>query len=190
MLCSSAPKAVPSCSVCFVVAVLAASGKQQSQLQDRLLFKGLLVEKELRFEAEHELATQQDSTSPQNGREGSAVGSRPSIALAFEMNQFGSLAEMRAIGVREQWLIEDAEVNALPGRGLGTGGLVVVVEGLYHNTIVALKAPMQDIQTNLVHGSLPSLCNELRIFRRLRHPNIVLLYGAIMGEYTASCDSA
>jgi serine/threonine protein kinase len=106
------------------------------------------------------------------------------------MDRFGSLAEMRAIGVREQWLIEHAEVTALPGRVLGTGGFGVVVEGLYHNTPVALKIPRQDIQINLVHESLPALCNELRILRRLRHPNIVFLYGATMDEHHASCDSA
>jgi len=183
---SPAPMAVPLFTVCSVfLAFLAASGKRQSELQDRLLFKGLLAEKKLRFEAEHELSTQKDSSSPQHCREGSAIGSRPettSTALAFEMDQFGSLAEMRAIGVREQWLIESTEVKPLPGRVLGTGGFGVVVEGLYHNTTVALKAPRPDIETNLVHGSLPVLCNELRILRRLRHPNIVCFYGATMDD--------
>jgi len=183
---SPAPEVVPLLSGCAVVlAVLAAVGKRHSDLQDRLLFKRLLSEKKLRFEAEHELSMQKESTDATKRRGSltqiSAIDSRPETtpsALAFE----SSFAEIRAIGVREQWLIEGSEVKAHPDRVLGKGGFGVVFEGLCHSTPVALKAPRQDMPAHLSIESLSALCNELRILRRLRHPNIVFLYGAIMDE--------
>ncbi|CAK0881183.1 unnamed protein product [Prorocentrum cordatum] len=188
---SPAPEAVPFFTICAVcLSVIAAAGKRQSELQERLIFKALLAEKKLRFVAEHELAMQQEPASAIS-TEVSALGdSRPettTTALAFEMDQSGSLMEIRAIGIREQWLIEDSEVKTLPDRVLGTGGFGRVVAGLYHNTPVAVKVPRQDIEIDLLHASLPALCNELRILRRLRHPNIVFLYGATICEHGASC---
>jgi len=87
--------------------------------------------------------------------------------------------EIRAIGEREQWLIASCEVEILADHVLGEGSFGIVVAGLYHNTLVALKAPKEDIEMRL---RLPELCNELRILRRIRHPNIAFLYGACTDE--------
>ncbi|CAK0821205.1 unnamed protein product [Prorocentrum cordatum] len=185
---SPSPDDVPILSLVAVcLAVLAAVGKRHSELNDRLLFKSLLSEKKLRFEAEHVLAVQQESAGAANGTDTlaatSAMGSFPettSTAFPVEVDQTGGSAKLREIGIREQWLIEDTEVKALPDRVLGRGGFGLVTLGVYHNTPVALKTPQQDFATNVV--SLHALCNELRILRRLRHPNIVFFYGAILGD--------
>ncbi|CAK0885386.1 unnamed protein product [Prorocentrum cordatum] len=183
---SPSPQATPLFLLCAVwLALLAAAGKRHSELQDRLLFRSLLSEKTRRFEAEHELARRQEPTAATDVSGTSATGSRPettATARAFDVECGGGLARIRDIGIREQWLIEDTEIRALPDRVLGRGGFGVVFEALYHDTPVALKAPRSDLEASLVQQMLPALCNELRIMRRLRHPNIVSLYGAIMDD--------
>merc|ERR1719330_1297863 len=48
---------------------------------------------------------------------------------------------------------------------------------LFHGARVALKAARASSSTSHVK-CLKSIAHELRLFRRLRHPNIVLFYGA------------
>ncbi|CAK0909212.1 unnamed protein product, partial [Prorocentrum cordatum] len=108
-------------------------------------------------------------------------GTTPSAAAFDGSVEHASLDQIRAIGQREQWLIASGEVQLLTDMVLGSGGFGVVVAGLYHNNVVAVKAPKEDIVSKgAVGSSLPELCNELRTLRRLRHPNIVFLYGACM----------
>mmetsp|Transcript_65445 Transcript_65445/g.175024 ORF Transcript_65445/g.175024 Transcript_65445/m.175024 type:complete len:652 (+) Transcript_65445:331-2286(+) len=188
---SPTPDAVPMFSLCAIwVAFLAAVGKRHSELQDRLLFRSLLSEKTRRFVAEHELARQHDEPAgatrgagaPAAASAGASVPETASTAVAFEMDRAGGLGKMREVGIREQWLIDETEVKALPTRILGRGGFGVVTLGVYHNTPVALKEPRQDVETSAADQVLPALCNELRILRRLRHPNIVCFYGATMDD--------
>lgn len=86
------------------------------------------------------------------------------------------LEQIMKIGHSEHWLISMGHVKLLPHRVLGAGGYGVVVEGQLHGIRVALKLP------RFVQGAGPrdvaALANELQILRHVRHPNVVLLYGA------------
>ncbi|CAK0805640.1 unnamed protein product [Prorocentrum cordatum] len=168
--------------------MFSAIGKRAFERQERALFAGLLSEKQMRFQAEFELSKvdSRDAAKPEDlGSEVSAPISRPGTtmsAAAFDGGvEHASLDLIRAIGEREQWLIAGGEVELLPDRVLGEGGFGIVALGVYHNTLVAVKAPKENIaSTGFSNSSLPALCNELRILRRIRHPNIAFLYGACM----------
>ncbi|CAK0846784.1 unnamed protein product [Prorocentrum cordatum] len=164
----------------LALVALSAVGKRASERKERLLFAGLLSEKQMRFQAEFELS------KVDSGGEGSAAPPRPGSTLsaaAFDRNaQHPSLGLIRAIGEQEQWLIASGEVQLLTDGVLGSGGFGLVVMGLYHNTPVAVKAPREDmVREGVLRSCLPALCNELRILRRIRHPNIAFLYGACLG---------
>ncbi|CAK0841284.1 unnamed protein product [Prorocentrum cordatum] len=171
--------------------VISAIGKRAAERQERLMFAGLLSEKQLRFQAEFQLsnsaaaAASGQEIQQRCGSERSAALTRPETTLsaaAFENDaEHSSLYQIRAVGEREQWLIASGEVELLTDMVLGSGGFGVVVMGLYYNTLVAVKAPRENIaHQGGVAASLPALCNELRILRRIRHPNIAFLYGACM----------
>ncbi|CAK0864614.1 unnamed protein product [Prorocentrum cordatum] len=171
--------------------VISAIGKRAVERQERLMFAGLLSEKQLRFQAEFQLsnsaaaAASGQEVQQRCGSERSSALTRPETTLsaaAFEGGaEHSSLDQIRAIGEGEQWLIASGEVELLTDMVLGSGGFGVVVMGLYYNTLVAVKAPRDNIAHKGVgDSSLPELCNELRILRRIRHPNIAFLYGACM----------
>ncbi|CAK0827904.1 unnamed protein product [Prorocentrum cordatum] len=169
----------------LALTVFAALGKRAFERQERAMFKGLLAEKQMRFQAEFQLS-RVDRGESAAGRED--VGSSRSVTMscpettksALVFDGCGvdgeSMGQIRAIGLREQWLIANGEVELVSDRVLGEGGFGIVVAGLYHNTLVAVKAPKEGI----VRAALPTLCNELKILRRLRHPNIASFYGACM----------
>ncbi|CAK0887521.1 unnamed protein product [Prorocentrum cordatum] len=170
--------------------VVSAIGKRAVERQERLMFAGLLSEKQLRFQAEFQLCNSAaaagggQEVQQRCGSERSSGLTRPETtrsAAAFESGaELSALDKICAIGVAEQWLIGSGEVE-LTDRVLGSGGFGVVVMGLYYNTLVAVKAPREDLaRLGVVGSSLPKLCNELRILRRIRHPNIAFLYGACM----------
>jgi len=169
----------------LALTVFAAVGKRAFERQERAMFAGFLAEKQMRFQAEF-LLSRLGRRESAAGRED--VGSERSLAMsrlettrsafAFDGGGLGgeSMNQMRAIGLREQWLIANGEVELVSGRVLGKGGFGIVVPGLYHNTLVAVKA----VKEGIPQDGLPVLCNELKILRRLRHPNIVFFYGACM----------
>ncbi|CAK0834493.1 unnamed protein product, partial [Prorocentrum cordatum] len=165
----------------FALTLLAAIGRRACERQERLLFSGLLTEKRQRFQAEFQLCERQAGTTGQGGEPSEC--SRPDTTAsgqAFEVAGDGSLLAMRAVGEKEGWLVRESDVVPLSGRSLGEGSFGVVTGGLYHSTFVAIKAPKQDVW--LTDRGLDSLCNELRILRRLRHPNIMFLYGACLND--------
>ncbi|CAK0885582.1 unnamed protein product [Prorocentrum cordatum] len=175
----------------LVLTLVAAFGKRAFEWQERQLFAGLLSEKQMRFQAEFQLSRvgsgEAAARAEDAGSERSAKLSRPGTtmsAAAFDGSvENAPLDQIRAIGLREQWLIANEEVQILPDRVLGEGGFGVVAPGLYHNTIVVVKTPRRDIaREGAISSALPELCNELRILRRIRHPNIAVLYGACMDE--------
>jgi len=78
------------------------------------------------------------------------------------------------IARNEHWLIEPGELEILDHCELGRGGFGKVVVGRLYGLPVAVKMSKS---LGMLRG-LKSLVNELRIFRRLRHPNIVMFHGA------------
>ena len=68
-------------------------------------------------------------------------------------------------------------------RVLGRGGFGLVVEGLYYSAPVAVK--LFASKSNAMHEH-EAVMNELRVLRRLKHPNVVVFYGASL--YTSPLD--
>ncbi|CAE8711377.1 unnamed protein product [Polarella glacialis] len=92
------------------------------------------------------------------------------------------LRQVCELGCTEHWLLswEELEVpDPAEARVLGKGGFGVVLLAGFHGCQVALKLPTTADGVAPAR-SLPSFANELRMLRRLRHPNIVLFYGAVI----------
>ncbi|CAE8717354.1 unnamed protein product [Polarella glacialis] len=90
------------------------------------------------------------------------------------------LWQIASLGVAEHWLIAVGRVAFPSGDALkilGDGGFGVVLEAHICGTKVAVKTPRE----GHMHGSaLRSMANELRVLRHVRHPNIVLFFGAVI----------
>jgi len=156
---------------------LTAIGKRQIERTERAMFARLVAERTLRTQAEFQLSTldQQPRDALNDGQ--SFVSTTPSGALfrRLESSVFEEhLTMISRIGRGEQWLIGEEELQVFPNQLLGQGSFGAVVAGLFHSTPVALKFPL------LSRGSRApaDIGNELRILRRLRHPNIVMFHGA------------
>ncbi|CAK0895016.1 unnamed protein product [Prorocentrum cordatum] len=145
----------------LALTLFAAFGKRAFERQERALFAGFLSEKQMRFQAEFQLSKVDGgevARTEDAGSERSGGLSRPGTtmsAAAFEGSlENASLDQIRAIGRREQWLMASGDdVQILPDKVLGSGGFGIVVCGLYHNTVVAVKAPRKDITANGAIGS-------------------------------------
>merc|ERR1719247_2500734 len=80
-------------------------------------------------------------------------------------------------GVKEHWLIQAEHLCLHPQCILGMGSYGVVVAAQLHGTPVVVKVPCSArLGTHM--RRLPALVTELRVLRRLRHPNVGHLYGA------------
>eukprot|EP00931_Biecheleriopsis_adriatica_P004815 TRINITY_DN106426_c0_g1_i1.p1 TRINITY_DN106426_c0_g1~~TRINITY_DN106426_c0_g1_i1.p1 ORF type:complete len:764 (+),score=71.94 TRINITY_DN106426_c0_g1_i1:41-2332(+) len=85
-------------------------------------------------------------------------------------------------GRAEHWVLDDSSISHMEKgvRGKGRFGSVIRVK-LHGTTDVALKTPLSD-NTGKHVGVYLALMNEVRFFRRLRHPNIVLFHGIFVAE--------
>eukprot|EP00930_Biecheleria_cincta_P065377 TRINITY_DN5114_c0_g1_i1.p1 TRINITY_DN5114_c0_g1~~TRINITY_DN5114_c0_g1_i1.p1 ORF type:complete len:755 (-),score=112.74 TRINITY_DN5114_c0_g1_i1:216-2480(-) len=83
-------------------------------------------------------------------------------------------------GISEHWYINESSMD-LESAAIGKGGFGEVRRGtLFGNTEVAVKLPYKQGGTVIAN---PALINEVRLLRRLRHPNIVLFHGvSIIGS--------
>eukprot|EP00442_Polarella_glacialis_P036466 CAMPEP_0115166640 /NCGR_PEP_ID=MMETSP0227-20121206/74229_1 /TAXON_ID=89957 /ORGANISM="Polarella glacialis, Strain CCMP 1383" /LENGTH=377 /DNA_ID=CAMNT_0002579183 /DNA_START=243 /DNA_END=1374 /DNA_ORIENTATION=+ len=97
------------------------------------------------------------------------------------------LEQVCRLGCAEHWLLDWEELEFPQTRqqiGSGSFGDVLLAE--LHGTQVAVKAPRHVANASssssraLSVKALPSFTNELRMLRRLRHPNIVLFHGALI----------
>ena len=149
-----------SCAL-LVFVILMSLGKRRLELSERRLFMMIVSERTLRAQAECQLA--EFSTHHQ---------SAPS--MASDMSK--PLDTIQEIGIREQWLLQEEELEC-SDRILGEGKYGVVMCGKFHGSPVAIKV----LKVHHDH-SLAEVGQELRIHRRLRHPNIVLFHGACVDE--------
>jgi serine/threonine protein kinase len=87
------------------------------------------------------------------------------------------LSDVVKIGKAEQWLLDEKDIKFAGACTLGIGASASVQRACYHSASVAVKhcKPTVNTQKNML-----LLCNELRILRRMRHPNIISFYGAIV----------
>merc|ERR1712241_51416 len=81
------------------------------------------------------------------------------------------------LGHKEHWLIDHRQVEVFVDKVLGEGGFGTVHRATYFGSPVAVKVAKRLPEAN-EQRRLPQLCNELQVLRRLRHPNLVQLYGA------------
>lgn len=91
-----------------------------------------------------------------------------------------SLGDVERLGKKEHWLVDKAELRIVPSRVLGEGGFGIVVQAIFYGLAVALKISKCTINPGAQQQDLSHLCTELRVLRRLRHPNLVQLLGAIV----------
>eukprot|EP00928_Gymnodinium_smaydae_P043196 TRINITY_DN2899_c0_g1_i7.p1 TRINITY_DN2899_c0_g1~~TRINITY_DN2899_c0_g1_i7.p1 ORF type:complete len:830 (+),score=73.86 TRINITY_DN2899_c0_g1_i7:79-2568(+) len=91
------------------------------------------------------------------------------------------LADVKALVEKEKWFIPPAELSLRVHSTLGEGGFGSVVVGRFHGAIVAVKLPKIEASKK----GIKLLCNELRILRHARHPNLVQCFGAVI--HMTSC---
>eukprot|EP00403_Amphidinium_massartii_P002078 CAMPEP_0178377010 /NCGR_PEP_ID=MMETSP0689_2-20121128/3699_1 /TAXON_ID=160604 /ORGANISM="Amphidinium massartii, Strain CS-259" /LENGTH=898 /DNA_ID=CAMNT_0019997053 /DNA_START=21 /DNA_END=2714 /DNA_ORIENTATION=- len=180
---------------CLAVLVLIASvGKRSQEYSDRNLFRQLVLERGLRYAAEHELSWRgrevedvieddlrsQKTTGTMATNESDAVfaGFHRQLEAANEVLM--QMETLVAMGLREHWLVNQADVLLWPDRIIGAGGFGYVVVAELHGTQVAMKLHRRRSHSKdaSIQNFQNSLANELRVLRRLRHPHIVAFYGA------------
>ncbi|CAE8633427.1 unnamed protein product [Polarella glacialis] len=91
---------------------------------------------------------------------------------------FGDLQfeEILTVGMREHWLIP-AEHFKLDSSAVASGGFGEVrCAKLLGSTEVAIKIPRRK-GNKVLQSEVKALVNEMRLFRRIRHPNVVLFHG-------------
>ncbi|CAK0891915.1 unnamed protein product [Prorocentrum cordatum] len=189
VLGSAHPGNFPHTMVAFSMLIfVTALGKRSLDREERIHYLALIREKCLRFESEFQLATYKDKHKAQKMKQ-KAPDDAESDNQSMSATSFGNgssrltFKALVELGLREQWLIDEQEVqlpSASNARPLGEGGFGIVVRGRYHGANVALKAPKTILQGRTQEVFLEASCNELRMLRRLRHPNIVALYGAVL----------
>eukprot|EP00442_Polarella_glacialis_P017204 CAMPEP_0115093000 /NCGR_PEP_ID=MMETSP0227-20121206/27183_1 /TAXON_ID=89957 /ORGANISM="Polarella glacialis, Strain CCMP 1383" /LENGTH=876 /DNA_ID=CAMNT_0002485091 /DNA_START=109 /DNA_END=2740 /DNA_ORIENTATION=+ len=89
-----------------------------------------------------------------------------------------TLQMVMSLGQHEHWLIDKTDITET-GQVLGIGGFGQVVAGEFKGCKVAIKSAKPE-----KHKEIP-LLNELRVLRHLRHPNVVLFFGAYLNPTTA-----
>ncbi|CAE8619289.1 unnamed protein product, partial [Polarella glacialis] len=96
-----------------------------------------------------------------------------SQAFACPDDQKRALMEL---GHKEHWIIRARDLVCDHLAILGSGGFGTVYQGTYHGCKVAVKVNCKEKRTH------HPLLNELRVLRHVRHPNIVLFFGACIGK--------
>jgi len=156
--------------------ICVALGKRRLEHMERRFFLTVVNERTLRARAEFQLS----KVSARTG--GEEHGTAPSTLESASWFQGSnpdmseSLVMIKQIGRSEQWLVGEEELQVARTR-LGEGGYGMVMIGRFHGSPVAIKT-LKFEQERFFR----SIGNELRILRRLRHPNIVLFHGACMNE--------
>lgn len=161
-----------------------AFGTRSIERYERAAFAQLAAEKTMRVQAEHQLEVRtppsSGPTTPQNNDANSSLPETTNTGELFKVIQAGISAmpwqQLIKLGTDEHWLVPGCDLH-LQHVALGTGSFGMVLPAKYHGATVAVKAPRSSANaTSAKH--LASVAHEIRIFRHLRHPNIVLFYGA------------
>eukprot|EP00928_Gymnodinium_smaydae_P016295 TRINITY_DN16089_c1_g2_i1.p1 TRINITY_DN16089_c1_g2~~TRINITY_DN16089_c1_g2_i1.p1 ORF type:complete len:744 (+),score=54.73 TRINITY_DN16089_c1_g2_i1:315-2234(+) len=162
----------------IVLVLLTSYGKRQAEVNERLLFSALQTEKSLRMKAEFDLSKARDVSGHEDSTSnaGTTCTGEAFACLDTRKDSLLSLQALVNIGKREQWLLNETELSINPTACLGSGGFGLVFEGTFNGSPAALKLN----KSSGFDADLFAISNELRIMRKLRHPNIVLLHGACL----------
>jgi len=186
---------------CGLVAA-ACIGLRSQELDERALFATIVDERKLRAQAEfsHEKlksrgpraapirepgpvhgSSRSDDSVPETTATGglfaqlhySAMSKDESEMMGPGLDSQVELKRLVDLGVQEQWLIAPNELEIDDGQVLGTGGQGQIVGATFCCCPVAVK------RHRATFGRInPTVFDELRILRHLRHPNIMLFHGA------------
>jgi len=181
--------------IIFLHCCLSLYGRRSLELLQRNQFlqeKGarekLIGERVMRYEAENALfqsrpswyATAQNSVASDTITESTTMGRMiKSIDAQREESCAGvkaTLHDICELGSSEHWLLDMKDLSLWPDRMLGKGSFGMVLVGQMWGTYVAVKVP----HARTGSKQYMSIFRELRIYRRLRHPNIVFFYGAVI----------
>lgn len=169
----------------FVFAILISGfGRRNLERYERAAFAQIAAEKTRRFEVEHQLEDARTvPCRPQIDGSDHTANSLPGTTFTgalFNTIDDGLLSMpwdgLKQLGHDEHWLIPAGELRVLHEL-VGSGGFGEVRTALYHGATVAVKVPKVQADASL-RENLASIAQELRVLRYLRHPNIVLFYGA------------
>eukprot|EP00927_Polykrikos_kofoidii_P005434 TRINITY_DN12156_c0_g1_i1.p1 TRINITY_DN12156_c0_g1~~TRINITY_DN12156_c0_g1_i1.p1 ORF type:complete len:643 (-),score=48.84 TRINITY_DN12156_c0_g1_i1:5-1933(-) len=180
---------VPNVISLCAISVVASVGARRLEAEKRRNFRSMISEKTNRSKAEFELSRMIDQERPTAGvaigkdalSQKSSCSSTTRSERIFAADSI-TLADVRRIGTAEHWLIEEADIR-VDTECLGSGSFGSVVTGDYHGTIVAVKKFQHPLETE---QAVTNACDELRILRRLRHPNMVTFYGGLVDFQTKS----
>eukprot|EP00933_Yihiella_yeosuensis_P006607 TRINITY_DN111339_c0_g1_i1.p1 TRINITY_DN111339_c0_g1~~TRINITY_DN111339_c0_g1_i1.p1 ORF type:complete len:619 (+),score=48.09 TRINITY_DN111339_c0_g1_i1:108-1964(+) len=169
-----------------ILSLMAFLGRASLEYQERVAFLQLNViyfdfarEKALRFQAEHckDLGAQKDRSAGMT-----EIATEPSSSIGHSSIVFGRgisacpselYVGVKHIGRNENWLIDLGELECATHSIVDRGDFGIVAVGSYFGADVAIKLALAYSGT-----TEQVLINELRMLRRLRHPNIVGFYGA------------
>eukprot|EP00927_Polykrikos_kofoidii_P032110 TRINITY_DN27448_c0_g1_i1.p1 TRINITY_DN27448_c0_g1~~TRINITY_DN27448_c0_g1_i1.p1 ORF type:complete len:921 (+),score=153.86 TRINITY_DN27448_c0_g1_i1:65-2827(+) len=167
-------------SMLAAIVIVCAIGKRTLERHERQALVAYLCEKELRYLSEFKLSLLETQTSLEPGQsERSAAGSKRSSVESTSERAF-DLDHAVKVGQAEQWMLCTRDLIIDPSRVLGIGSFGMVFSGRFCGAPVAVKAPRALLHNQGDKVVFESFLNEFRILRRLRHPNIVSLIGAIV----------
>eukprot|EP00928_Gymnodinium_smaydae_P099788 TRINITY_DN9623_c1_g1_i1.p1 TRINITY_DN9623_c1_g1~~TRINITY_DN9623_c1_g1_i1.p1 ORF type:complete len:808 (+),score=91.81 TRINITY_DN9623_c1_g1_i1:56-2479(+) len=86
------------------------------------------------------------------------------------------LADMKALAEKQKWFIPPEDMKVRVECVLGEGAFGSVVAGSFHGASVVVKLPKIEASSK----GVKELCNELRVLRHARHPNLVQCFGAVI----------
>ncbi|CAE8647168.1 unnamed protein product [Polarella glacialis] len=181
--------------VLFVISVwVLALGTRGSELSQRSALAEIVQERTLRFQTDFLLSQvgappETQEVSESEDEDASDVFSGQSETLTATI--FGSstkqrqkmqdpayfamvLQGMHKLAQKERWLVPCSSLELIPEAILGSGSFGVVILGKLQGAAVAVKVPVAGSAAR----RFQSLMAELRVFRRLRHQNIVHFHGA------------
>lgn len=158
--------------VFMLLVVMISHGKWQLEYTERLFFLEVVSERRRRAEAEFQLS-QKETEVPKQEETASALTSAAGRIIDNISQVEQSLEPLADIGRREQWIVSGGDLTIGSGI-LGAGGCGIVAPGRFLMTPVALKFS----KLSTASPSLSDIGNELRVLRKLRHPNIVVMHGA------------
>eukprot|EP00928_Gymnodinium_smaydae_P047275 TRINITY_DN31543_c0_g1_i1.p1 TRINITY_DN31543_c0_g1~~TRINITY_DN31543_c0_g1_i1.p1 ORF type:complete len:730 (+),score=22.19 TRINITY_DN31543_c0_g1_i1:275-2191(+) len=166
-------------------------GKRRMELVQRNQFADIVSERVSRAVAEFSLAQIDSENRDEQERRRLEAPSEQRTTLSDDVirrvyDGQSVLQDLRLLGCREHWIFPHDCITVSANRVLGRGGFGVVRQGKLLGAPVAVKIAKPRNRNAALNATNCSIVNELRVYRHLRHPNIVCFYGACV-DATSGC---